>query len=449
MANNATGAAGRGESISLSGLPFTFNPPIHPSLTHVYPGPIADSSTDYRSTMERIYDEKATSYGVEAPGKEFGALRLGRIVMGKDAMSYALKEAGTRYGFRFLYNPTVMQGGTSVNTDWIPDPTNTVTAVLQEHLEVFNFELLLDRTPEVMGGAKVSDYATPMSRYDLDQLRTRGTHYDVEFLYRVCNGVHNTKARSGTGDIGILLPNPSELFLGPYRSRGAVKEISVSDRMFSQDMVPVMTYVNISFMRFLTMADNGIGGDGVNSRLARDGTGGSQDIAIIRSRIQISSEANSFLQTLAQGFIQGSLASLFGVLNGSDATGIGGGATTAPPSNNGSKLNGRQVNDLALGAGFTASDARTMTQIAWGESGWNPRAHNPNSSTGDNSYGLWQINMLGSMGPSRRKALGLTSNEQLYDPATNARAARMIWKSQGFNAWSVYRSKKYRSAPSW
>lgn len=100
--------------------------------------------------------------------------------------------------------------------------------------------------------------------------------------------------------------------------------------------------------------------------------------------------------------------------------------------------------NLAQQAGFTASQARIMAAIAMAESSGNPRAHNPNWRTGDDSYGLWQINMLGDMGPSRRRAFGIRNNSQLFDPLVNARAAKTIFDWQGFNAWSVYRSGAYR-----
>jgi hypothetical protein len=86
----------------------------------------------------------------------------------------------------------------------------------------------------------------------------------------------------------------------------------------------------------------------------------------------------------------------------------------------------------------------TMVAISEPESGGNPRAHNPNASTGDNSYGPWQINMLGGMGPERRKEFGIASNEELFDPATNARAAKRILDSQGLGAWTTYSAGKHK-----
>lgn len=82
-----------------------------------------------------------------------------------------------------------------------------------------------------------------------------------------------------------------------------------------------------------------------------------------------------------------------------------------------------------------------MVAIALGESGGNTHAHN--SRPPDNSYGLWQINMYGDLGPARRREFGLTSNDQLFDPATNARAMVKILRSQGVRAWSVFNHGTY------
>ena len=98
---------------------------------------------------------------------------------------------------------------------------------------------------------------------------------------------------------------------------------------------------------------------------------------------------------------------------------------------------------LAKEAGFNDQEAAIMGAIAAAESSGNPNAHNPNRSTGDNSYGLWQINMIDRLGPERRRLFGIQSNEQLKDPKINAMAARKIFQQQGFKAWSVYKSGKY------
>jgi len=98
---------------------------------------------------------------------------------------------------------------------------------------------------------------------------------------------------------------------------------------------------------------------------------------------------------------------------------------------------------LALNQGLSEKQAVIMTAIALAESAGKPGNHNFNESTGDESYGLWQINMLGALGPDRRSKLGLTDNMQLADPETNARAMKYVLQS-GYNAWTVYRTGAYR-----
>lgn len=102
------------------------------------------------------------------------------------------------------------------------------------------------------------------------------------------------------------------------------------------------------------------------------------------------------------------------------------------------------IKALALQAGFNENQATVMTAIAMAESSGRPRAHNRNAATGDNSYGLWQINMLGDMGAERRRQFGISRNEDLFDPQINAMAARKVHQSQGWNAWSVYRDGAHR-----
>lgn len=107
-----------------------------------------------------------------------------------------------------------------------------------------------------------------------------------------------------------------------------------------------------------------------------------------------------------------------------------------------------RYNPLVAGA-FSSRVAEGMAAIAIAESGdpdhpekgANPQAHN--SKPPDDSYGLWQINMLGQLGPVRRKQFGITDNTQLFDPMTNAKAAVDILKHQGPTAWSTYSNGKY------
>lgn len=101
-----------------------------------------------------------------------------------------------------------------------------------------------------------------------------------------------------------------------------------------------------------------------------------------------------------------------------------------------------QIAAAAKAGGFPDNEVAIAVAIAMAESGGDPRAHNPVPP--DNSYGLWQINMLGKMGADRRAQFKLENNEALFNPTINARVAYSIRRTQGWNAWSVYTSGKYR-----
>jgi hypothetical protein len=105
-------------------------------------------------------------------------------------------------------------------------------------------------------------------------------------------------------------------------------------------------------------------------------------------------------------------------------------------------LTAGQIKGYASAAGFQGNDLNIAVAVALAESGGNPSAHNPKPP--DDSYGLWQINMLGSMGPARRKQYKLSKNEDLYDPATNARVAYGIFKGSGWSAWTTYTRGTYK-----
>jgi lysozyme-like protein len=105
-------------------------------------------------------------------------------------------------------------------------------------------------------------------------------------------------------------------------------------------------------------------------------------------------------------------------------------------------LSDAQLAKLAADAGFTGNDVKIAVAVARAESGGNPQAHN--ATPPDDSYGLWQINMLGALGPDRRRRYNLKSNSSLYDPATNARVAYGIWKGSGWKAWTTYTRGTYK-----
>lgn len=100
------------------------------------------------------------------------------------------------------------------------------------------------------------------------------------------------------------------------------------------------------------------------------------------------------------------------------------------------------IANAARTAGLNGQQAAIAVAIALAESGGNTHAHN--AIPPDNSYGLWQINMLGSMGPARRQQFGLSSNEELYDPVVNAKAMFAISNGgTNWRAWTTYTRGTY------
>ena len=92
-------------------------------------------------------------------------------------------------------------------------------------------------------------------------------------------------------------------------------------------------------------------------------------------------------------------------------------------------LSTQEIYALARRAGFSRGhdEALIATAIALAESSGNPHAHNDNPKTRDDSFGLWQINMFEKLGPARRQQFGIATNDELFDPLTNARAARTVF----------------------
>jgi hypothetical protein len=99
-------------------------------------------------------------------------------------------------------------------------------------------------------------------------------------------------------------------------------------------------------------------------------------------------------------------------------------------------LTPEDIKSLLIISGFKGEALRVAFGVVMKESTGRPYAHNQNSNTGDNSYGLFQINMIGSLGPARREQFGLANNEDLFNPLTNAAVAYII--SDGGNDWGPW-----------
>lgn len=101
-------------------------------------------------------------------------------------------------------------------------------------------------------------------------------------------------------------------------------------------------------------------------------------------------------------------------------------------------LTSQELKDLLYEAGFRGENLKTAWAIVMRESNGRPRAYNGNRATGDSSYGLFQINMIGDLGVARKSKYQLESNEDLFNPKKNARIAfRMSGGGRDFGAWAI------------
>jgi hypothetical protein len=94
------------------------------------------------------------------------------------------------------------------------------------------------------------------------------------------------------------------------------------------------------------------------------------------------------------------------------------------------------LKDLLWAVGFEGTALKTAWAVARVESNGRPLALNDNIRTGDKSYGIFQINMLGNLGTDRKEKFELVSNKELFDPVTNAEIT--YYMTKGGTDWSSW-----------
>ena len=103
---------------------------------------------------------------------------------------------------------------------------------------------------------------------------------------------------------------------------------------------------------------------------------------------------------------------------------------------NADKLTKTELVDLLHAVGFKGEALRHAWAIVMKESRGNPLSHNGNRDTGDNSFGLFQINMVDSLGQDRREKFSLEYNAQLLNPVVNAKIAyHMSNQGENWKSW--------------
>jgi hypothetical protein len=112
---------------------------------------------------------------------------------------------------------------------------------------------------------------------------------------------------------------------------------------------------------------------------------------------------------------------------------------------NAHKLTDEELVDMLRHVGFEGKALRTACAIAKAESNGRPFAFNGNTETGDSSYGIFQINMLGELGPKRRDKFDLNSNAELLNPVVNAQVTLHMTKGgKDWSSWSSVNGPRYQ-----
>ena len=106
---------------------------------------------------------------------------------------------------------------------------------------------------------------------------------------------------------------------------------------------------------------------------------------------------------------------------------------------NATSLTDNQLIELLKAVGFSGKGLKTAYAVAKAESNGRPYAYNGNIKTLDQSYGIFQINMLAMLGEKRRDKFNLDDNSDLFNPVKNAEIAYFMTNGgEDWSAWSSY-----------
>lgn len=172
-----------------------------------------------------------------------------------------------KHGFQFIYNPNTVEmfwGGTPpVDVGYVMSgKDNTPYIVPSSSSSTIGFSLVLNRVNDLsliqnLGVAKVaaaSDqyYGQTATTADIQTIANRGTMYDIEYLLKTLVGFEMYSRLRGynTADIGFLMGYTVELHLGKdLRYLGNISGFNVHHSIFTKDMIPVYTTINITLNR--------------------------------------------------------------------------------------------------------------------------------------------------------------------------------------------------------
>jgi hypothetical protein len=186
-------------------------------------------------------------------------------------------DSNYQYGFQWLWNPVSLGTSVSMNSSVIPSAQDATAnqAGLFVGLEQVTVSARINRVNDM---AMIRGKATNLEQYygdtyptsgaaketiasQISMLEQKGTMADLEYIYRMSNGLKDGNGKIQTNALGIQTADtaflsPTAVVLrigkGPLVYVGWLETMIVAHTMFTWDMIPIDTTIDFTINTFAT-----------------------------------------------------------------------------------------------------------------------------------------------------------------------------------------------------
>jgi hypothetical protein len=240
--------------------------------------PLATAFTDYAARWPQKFKDGNKAFRPGAQNSR-GVIQMTAATVWNINHQAPLKkgEKGldkTPFGFRFHYNPqflTMSYGmANGVSAEEISSGKDNINPVVPlSSGSSFSVRIPLNRTEDLnfirsdgtldpKSGLEIFGenglYPEDVSFTELQAIYNKGTMYDIEFLFKACNGGrkdYNSLLRGPNSDHGWISGAAVECHFGSnLRYLGQLVSVNINHIHFNERMVPILTYVDLQFKRF-------------------------------------------------------------------------------------------------------------------------------------------------------------------------------------------------------
>ena len=242
----------------------------NPGILHVPKGNVSQAVKDAAELWNNSKSSKGMIQQWMLPQKQTTS---GSSTAGTAAQNYnKVMPNKSRSAFQFIYNPS------TIDMSWGGTPNVDIALVMSGKAKIpfmgagftsstITFQVLVNRMPDMKYLSDID--STPLAFFqklynrsdvtttDLKDIRDNGTMYDIEYLLNtiVPYKMKSVLRKRWTSDIGYLHSFPLEVHLGKgMRYLGIISSFNINHKIFNEDMVPLMTWVNITVSRIPDVA---------------------------------------------------------------------------------------------------------------------------------------------------------------------------------------------------